>query len=220
MNMNSDILIITLDGNIGAGKSTFLKELEKELPYIDIVLEPVDVWESLVSEDGKSLLVKFYEDPKRWGYTFQNCAILTRILEVKKKIKTTTKKVIVTERSVLTDLNVFAKINRDLGNINKLEWDLYMKWADGYAVDVPVDAAIHITTSVDTSIKRIENRARNGEQQIPRDYLEKLHEYHHLWLDNTDLPVLNISTETNESIKSNVHKVDNFIKSMMSMSKQ
>ena len=124
-------LIITLDGNIGVGKSTLLKQLGEKLKNIEIVLEPVNEWEKLVSENGKSLLSHFYEDSVRWGYTFQNCAILTRILEIRKALSSTKKDIIITERSVLTDLHVFAKMNHELGNINSLEWELYKKWFDG-----------------------------------------------------------------------------------------
>jgi deoxyadenosine/deoxycytidine kinase len=211
MGYTSDMTIITLDGNIGVGKSTLLTQIGERMPEVEIVLEPVGVWESLVSEEGKSLLTHFYEDPKRWGYSFQNCAILTRILAVRDAVSVTKKRVIITERSVLTDLNVFAKMNRDLGNINSLEWDLYMKWVDGYSHETPVHAVIHVTTSVDTAVRRISERARDGEGSIPRDYLQKLDEYHSDWLGHTDLPVLSISTEDGEDVDANVAKVRTFI---------
>jgi len=208
-------ILITLDGNIGVGKSTLLEQLRDSLPEIDVVLEPVGVWEKLVSDDGKSLLAHFYEDPKRWGYTFQNCAILTRILETRKAIEKTKKRVIITERSVLTDLHVFAKMNRDIGNINSLEWELYMKWFDGYSHETPISAAIHVTTGVETAVKRISKRARVGESNIPIDYLNKLDKYHNDWLGNTSMPVLKISTEGSVGGYDNIDKVKSFVKKII-----
>ena len=166
----------------------------------------------MVSEDGKSLLSHFYEDTKRWAYTFQNCAILTRILETRAVIEHTKKTVIITERSVLTDLNVFAKMNRDLGNINSLEWELYLKWFDGYSHETPIKAAIHVTTGVETAVKRISQRARDGEGNIPVDYLHKLDAYHNDWLNNTSMPVLKISTEDDSERSDNIKRIREFVK--------
>ena len=40
----NDIIVITLDGNIGVGKSTFLRYVSQQIPEVEIVLEPVGVW--------------------------------------------------------------------------------------------------------------------------------------------------------------------------------
>lgn len=210
-----DIQIITLDGNIGAGKSTLLKKIQECLPYVEIVFEPVPVWESLKCNNDKNILQHFYEDSKRWGYTFQNCALLTRIIAVKEaveKAKKSNKKIIVTERSVLTDINVFAKMNKNIGNLNELEWNLYLKWVDAFSNDKSIKAIIHITTSVETCIERIKSRARKGEDIIPEDYLRNLSQEHYNWCKNTKLPVLDISTETDINVTDNIEKIKEFIK--------
>jgi deoxycitidine kinase/deoxyguanosine kinase len=206
----SDVVVISIDGNIGAGKSTLLEAVRVAMPEVEVVVEPVAEWENLKTADGKSLLAHFYDDSKRWGYTFQNCAILTRIIALKNAIKKTKKRVIVTERSVMTDRYVFAEMNRDCGNIDELEWDLYMKWFDNFAADLPVKGVIHVTTDVNTSADRIVSRGREGEDGIPKDYLTSLDAQHYKWLDSTDLPVLRLSTE-GTSLESNVERVKAFI---------
>jgi hypothetical protein len=100
---DENVIVISLDGNIGAGKSTLLEAVRSALPDVEVVVEPVAEWETLKTDDGKSLLQHFYEDKQRWSYTFQNCAILTRLTAIRKSIRETKKKVIITERSLLTD---------------------------------------------------------------------------------------------------------------------
>jgi hypothetical protein len=106
---------------------------------------------------------------------------------------------------------VFAEMNRDCGNINELEWDLYMKWFDNFAADLPVKGVIHVTTNVNTSADRIVSRGREGEDGIPKDYLTSLDAQHYKWLDSTDLPVLRLSTEVGVSLTSNLDRVKAFI---------
>ena len=85
-------MVISLDGNIGAGKSTLLEAIRSGLPEVEVVVEPVGEWTRLKNAEGKSLLELFYEDKRRWAYTFQNCAILTRLRSLKAVLRTTTKK--------------------------------------------------------------------------------------------------------------------------------
>ena len=95
-------IIVSIEGNIGAGKSTLLsiiKEYMKNDVYF--VPEPVDIWLSITDND-ESILSKFYKDPSRWAYTFQNLAFITRIESIKKGLKSN-KKIILSERSVFTD---------------------------------------------------------------------------------------------------------------------
>ena len=44
MNLSNQPIIITLDGNIGVGKSTLLKHVKEQLSEVEVVLEPVGVW--------------------------------------------------------------------------------------------------------------------------------------------------------------------------------
>ena len=45
--------IIFIEGNIGAGKSTFTKNVNKFLKNSQSILEPLDVWTSLKDKEGK-----------------------------------------------------------------------------------------------------------------------------------------------------------------------
>ena len=73
------IKLVSVEGNIGAGKTTLLKLMKsRSLSYVRFLDEPVGVWESIKNEAEESLLQVYYKDPKRWSYTFQSCALLSR----------------------------------------------------------------------------------------------------------------------------------------------
>jgi deoxyadenosine/deoxycytidine kinase len=210
----SSPIVISIDGNIGAGKSTFLAALAEAMPEVDVVQEPVGEWMTLKNAEGKSLLELFYEDKRRWAYTFQNCAILTRLRTIRDAIASTKKRVIITERSVLTDRFVFAEMLRTSGDIDNLEWQLYMKWFDAFAADLPIRGIVYLTTGVCTSAGRIVARGRHGEEHIPLDYLSALDNHHHHWIASTDLPVVQISTEPTVPVDHNIEQVRAFIEKL------
>jgi deoxyadenosine/deoxycytidine kinase len=209
-------IVISLDGNIGAGKSTLLARIHSAVPEWHVVNEPVDTWTSLKNDDGRNLLELFYEDKKRWSYTFQNCAILTRLKSLKHALKTATSDVIITERSVLTDRYVFAEMLRDSGDINALEWTLYESWFNIFSNEIPIHAIIHLTTSAETSEKRIHIRNRHGEEGIPIEYLKSLDVQHQKWIKGTDLPVLEISTEEGVDVDATIERIKVFIEELKS----
>ena len=215
-------IIISLDGNIGAGKSTLLAELRNRLRDIHVVDEPVGQWTALKNEEGKNLLELFYEDKRRWAYTFQNCAILTRLKNIQDAVDnldSTMKgpQVIITERSVLTDKHVFAEMLYEAGDIDRLEWELYESWFNTFGKKYPVRGIIYISTSSSTSKDRIKIRNRLGEENIGLDYLDALDKQHKKWIENTNIPYLNISTETNVSVEDNIQKIKEFIEKLKLM---
>jgi len=191
------MLLISVEGNIGAGKSTFLERLQHEWPDVTVIMEPVGTWMSVKDSSGKSLLDYFYEDKKRWSYTFQTCAFLTRMMDtenVLSSVKTDgTQMVIITERSVLTDRYVFADMLRKDGAMNELEYNLYCRWFDRYASGIPVGGIIHLETDPSTSLTRIGVRGRGAETGIALEYLEALESQHQSWLSSTTLPVYRLS---------------------------
>jgi deoxyguanosine kinase len=202
-------ILITLDGNIGAGKSTLLEAL-RTLPHVTVIPEPVGTWLTLRDDKGESLLSLFYKDTERWCYTFQNCAILTRLLETQKileKCRTgaITTPFVITERSILTDRYVFAEMLRNQGKMTKLEWDLYNMWFDSFAKDLPYQAIIHLTTSPTISSHRINLRGRKGET-LSMKYLQDLDDMHNKWISNSQLPSCTVNTE-NEPITNAVEKI-------------
>lgn len=215
-------IIISLDGNIGAGKSTLLAEIRNKLHDVHVVDEPVGQWTALKNVDGKNLLELFYEDKKRWSYTFQNCAILTRLKNIQEavdNIDSTIKspQVIITERSVLTDKYVFAEMLYESGDIDPLEWELYESWFNIFGKKYPIRGIIYISTSASTSKDRIKIRNRQGEENIGINYLDALDTQHKKWVENTNIPVLTLSTEAGVPVEKNIQDIKDFIQKLKVM---
>lgn len=56
--------VVSVEGNIGSGKSTML-QYYSELDDVQLHPEPVEKWQNL---NGHNLLEKLYSDPKRWSF--------------------------------------------------------------------------------------------------------------------------------------------------------
>ena len=205
-------IIISLDGNIGSGKTTLLGEIRDKV-NVHVVDEPVAQWTALKNAEGTNLLELFYQDKKRWAYTFQNCAILTRLKNIKDAVEAG-HKIIITERSILTDKYVFAEMLRDAGDMDPLEWELYESWFDIFGKEYPVNGIIYVSTNAYISKERIQIRNRIGEENINIEYLEALDIQHKKWIENTNIPVLTLSTE-GVTVEKNIEEIKLFIERLL-----
>ena len=101
------------------------------------------------------------------------------------KIKLNPNAVFISERSLFTDKFVFAKMLFDSGNIELINYKIYLKWFDTFADDFPVSKIIYVNTEPEICHQRIVKRSRTGESNIPLDYLQNCHKYHTNMLDTT-----------------------------------
>jgi len=182
-------VLVSLEGSIGSGKSTLINALKERHPDWHFIDEPVSTWQALKNEAGEDLLQVFYKDIKRYSYTFQNCALLSRAINIQKKIDAWRTAgglgscVFVTERCLETDYHVFAQMLKDDGMMDAMEWDLYKMWYD-YIKDMstPLTGIIYVSTPPDICAERIKERGRVGEDKISPAYLVNLDKYQREWL--------------------------------------
>jgi deoxyadenosine/deoxycytidine kinase len=171
-----------VEGNIGAGKSTFLRILKEKL-NLHVVYEPLHKWKN-VGGSSENILEKFYSDTTRWAYTFQTYTFVTRILEQEEHARIFSAPIHILERSVFSDRYCFAKNGFELGLMNTLEWQMYQEWfawlVDQY-VTLP-DGFIYMRTDPSTCHRRLKKRARHEEAAVSLDYLGLLHKKHEDWL--------------------------------------
>jgi deoxyadenosine/deoxycytidine kinase len=167
--------------------------------------EPVDEWETIKDSNGKTMLEKFYADQDRYSFSFQMMAYISRLVYMKKAVDDNPNAIIITERSLNTDKEVFAKMLFDDNKIEDVNYQIYLKWFDAFAQDYPIDKIVYIKAEPDICQERIRKRHRNGEESIEREYLKKCHDYHESMIKNcekeTDLLVLNGNIDISDNKK-------------------
>ena len=180
-------IILSVEGNIGSGKSSILKFLEHNNKYDDIIFlkEPVDKWSNIKDEKGVTILENFYADANKHAFMFQIMAFATRMQILKDTIEENPNvKIIICERSILADKNVFASMLHDDNLIDKMGIAIYNTMADNYFKDYPLNGVIYIDAEAEVCSNRIKKRSRDGESNIELDYLKRCKIYHDKWLFN------------------------------------
>jgi len=182
--MNNKPIIISIEGNIGSGKSTLVKLLEAKFKtsQIHFLSEPVDEWTNFMDENGETILTKFYKDQKKYSFTFQIMAYISRLNKLKMKIEelkhTNQSNIIITERSLSTDKYVFAQMLYDDNKMEKIQLDIYNEWFHAFNKETEITKIIYIKTEPEVCSNRINERSRLGEENIPIEYLTNCHKYH------------------------------------------
>lgn len=214
-----NVHIYSIDGNIGSGKSTVIQKLKEEFKKINnteiiYLPEPVKIWSSIKDKEGENIIEKFYRDNKKYAFAFQMMAYITRIHQIKNELKAIQPNknyIIITERSVHTDKNVFAKMLYTNKDINECEYQIYNKWFDEFINDIPIHKYIYIDTSPTKCLERIGKRARKGEK-IPLEYLQMCKDNHDEWLNQVDHDVLTLNGDVEFETKEYTEMFDTVIK--------
>ena len=220
MNNNStSIQIISIEGNIGSGKSTVVNNLKdhysenKPLKGIYFLEEPVSEWIQIQDSTGKNIIEKFYENQERYSFSFQMMAYISRLAMLKRAVKECQEKghrIIVCERSLQTDKNVFCKMLYDSGKIEDVEFQIYNKWFDEFIKEIPKINFIYIETDPKIAYERVIQRSRKGETIEP-SYLQMCSDYHDSWLKSNNQ---NIIIDGNKSSVEVFNEVSNTINNL------
>ncbi len=178
-------MIITVEGNIGSGKSTLIKYMKENLTNVSNVPvvylpEPVHLWENIKSENDKNMIQLFYENQKKYSFSFQMMAYISRLQIFKDAIRENPDSIIITERCLLTDYNIFAKMLYESGKMLKEEYEIYKQWFE-YFNEIKVHQFIYIKTDPEVSYQRCVKRSRSGENNITLEYLQTCNKMHEDW---------------------------------------
>lgn len=210
-------LIIQVDGIIGAGKSWYIDNilvpaLQQSGYHVVLIKEPVGEW--------TEILPLFYSDMKRWAYTFQTSAMVSRVQEIKRCLQAHSDNanvVFVSERGVTSD-RMFMNILYDEGHVNDIEMKLYGGWWNMWYTHIMVapTLVIYLNTDLELCQTRIVHRGRlgelteDGECKIPIGYQAKLKEQHDIKYHNKesvelipwhDTRIIEITDTTQDPIK-------------------
>lgn len=201
--MNTTPMIITIEGNIGAGKSTFIKELinsekMKATNTICFLQEPVAMWESIKNENKETMIECFYKEQEKYAFQFQIMAYVSRMALIKQAISNGYK-YIFTERCIHTDKNVFLKMLYESNKIEKMNHDIYNMLFETFTQDYNI-YHIYIQTNPEVAFERVLKRGRTGET-ISLEYLTMCHNYHNDWLVNNKKTILTFEASEDDWLK-------------------
>lgn len=158
---------ISIEGNIGTGKSRLLAGL-RDNGYFT-VQEPVADWQEM--------LQRFYKNKQRWALSMNLTALLS-FLDV--PANAPNGGLVVVERSPLSCLEVFARLQKNEGMMSEKEWQLFQ---DLHTITAwTPDVIIYLLSPATTCLDRVRGRARPGEEDISHDYLSKVHFAHNTML--------------------------------------
>jgi len=174
---NNRPFVVSVEGNIGSGKSTMLKYFDK-FNDVELLAEPVKEWTNV---KGHNLLHKLYEDPKRWSFQFQSYVQLTRLQLLKQKTSSSVK---IIERSIQNNRYCFLENAREEGTLNGEELAVLTAWYDwvNTNLSIDLDLIVYLRTSPDVAHERLKERGRKEEAGVPLSFIESLHKSYENWL--------------------------------------
>ncbi len=184
--------MITLSGIIGSGKSSLTEILSKELgtkayyePVQDNPVLPIFYKGNEIAAQKRAAGDKEATNP--YAYLLQTFFLNRRFSMIKAAM---TEDNNILDRSIYED-EIFMKINTEMGNATKVEYDIYKSLLDNMMEELPFaahkkspDLMITIKVSYETMLKRIEKRGRDYEL-VEKD--PSLVSYYHRLLDCYDV---------------------------------
>jgi len=199
----SPTLNISLEGNIGSGKSTVLELIRQNL-NCTVIPEPIDKWVNL---HGLNLLEYSYTSPKEHFFTFQMYVYLTQL----EQYHSMRGNIRIFERSPFSSHKVFVKSRINSLNIQQTkvcqEWYNFLTSPSTAAFNI--DIIIYIRTSPSVALERLKKRDRIEEKSLSQEIITELHDLHEQWLLNENkTPLIIINGDKNlDEIKLEIKEV-------------
>lgn len=176
--------IFTIDGNIGAGKTTILEYLHTHY-RVAIDPEPVEKWQPYLDQMYRHHRGAFEFQVRVW---LDRCWINNRPNTAP----------ILMERSPYFQSNVFVPAMLDGGKITQQEYMMLQEMYANSATLWAPSGAIYLRSNPTKCAERIRRRARPSEEGISVGYLYKLHTLHeHAYINAVShgVPVVCIDVE-------------------------
>lgn len=168
---------ITIEGNIGVGKTTFSKMLADVLDYRIVLEEFAD----------NPFLPKFYEQPERYAFSLE----LFFMAERYRQLGDLRDQDLFSNGVVSDYFFVKSKLFAE-NNLSDDELLLFNRLSDIALKNLPKpDLIIYLHSDVSRLQKNIKKRARSYEQNISDDYLLDIqNKYFDFFKKHTDFPVI------------------------------
>lgn len=191
---------IAIAGNMGAGKTTMVRYLHQTYG-ITPVYEPFM---------DNPYLDDFYGDMKRWAFHSQ-MYFLTHKFRLHMDLPLgSSHNTIVLDRSIYEDAEIFCRNLYRSKNIPQRDFETYMELYETMQKAIqPPDLMIYLRCSVRTIKKRIQQRNRENEQNIPTKYIRNLNKLYEEWIGNYQFsPVLIWDSDNMDYISDLMHRIE------------
>jgi deoxyadenosine/deoxycytidine kinase len=212
--------LISVAGNIAAGKSTLTRALEERtggkivsfLEQVDYVRKhgylqkyyaAVSAYDRLKGNklDGRDPegFLRVKQEAEYWGYKIQETYFLSRLLDLGVLNELLREgQSVAQDRSIYED-QIFTKNSNNYEYITDEDYRRYLDLFDQLMVSKPKpDLIIYLESDVETLKGRIVERSRDGEAELARpenSYLENLNTLYRPWIMKSGFPYLIIDTE-------------------------
>ena len=189
--MNLDFLVI--EGNIGAGKTTFAKMLSEEYDA-KLILEQFA---------ENPFLPKFYSDPEKYSFPLELSFLAERYGQLKKELTDRD----LFHQNTIADYYFMKSLIFAQNTLARDEYNLYRNFFDIIYERLPKpDLFVYLHLPEDLLLVNIRKRGREYEQSIDAEYLKKLREgYFTFFTQQSDFPVLIIDTSKIDFVASSEH---------------
>ena len=163
---------IVLSGNIGVGKTTLAELISKKFNW-ELQLEEVK---------DNPYLDDFYKSMKDWSFHLQIFFLNSRFNQIQKISES--KKVVIQDRSIYEDFEVFTKTLHDSGVLIDREFNNYKRLYNTILKYIKEpDLLIYLRNlDIDKIISNIDKRSRKFEKAIDKNYLKRLNLYYENWI--------------------------------------
>jgi deoxyadenosine/deoxycytidine kinase len=163
--------LISIAGNIGAGKTTLTRNLAERLKW-----KPF--YESVIDNP---YLDDFYRDMRRWSFNLQIYFLAHRFRSQKEIVDLGHSAI--QDRTIYEDVEIFAKSLYEQGYMPERDYQTYRQLFNDMVHFLPQpDLIIYLKSSVKTLLQRINLRGRDFEKTISPDYLEYLNLAYEKWI--------------------------------------
>ncbi len=173
---------ITVEGNIGAGKTTLSHMLATALNAKLILEQFAD----------NPFLPKFYKEPDKFAFQLEMSFLAERFKQLKEMNLTPD---LFTNTTISDYLFIKCKLFAHV-NLAPDEYQLFQNLFDIIYPNLPApDLIIFLHCPLEKLQQNIKSRARTYEQAIPNDYLQNIQDAYWNYIKNIDIPTLVINSE-------------------------
>ena len=166
------VSILSLEGNIAAGKSTQMKRLEAEFahdPTVIFVPEPVQEW-------SKHGLLRDMYDGTMDKATFQMAVIMSLTVPLISAMHKPGVRLVISERSPSSNALTFAELNLDTRAMRTYNYVFGKAMHELSNADIYM---AYLKLPVEQAVERVNRRAREGEAGfISSEYMCAIHDKH------------------------------------------